>query len=80
MDEQLARGLDAEGLEHAGPVDSVRGRQDVLADDMDVSGPESLVGHCGVIIGQRIEPDVGDEGRVKGQFDAPGSATICETE
>jgi len=41
---------------------------------MDVGGPEPLVGYGGVVVGQRIEPDVGDEGGVEGEFDAPGEA------
>ena len=50
VDEQLARGLDAEGLKHAGPVDGVGRRQDVLADDMHVGGPKSLIGDGGVVV------------------------------
>ena len=76
MDEQLARRFDAEGLEHAGPVDRMGRREDVLADDMDVGGPEAFVRDGRVVVGQGVEPDVGDEGGIEGQFDAPGQAAL----
>ena len=76
VDEQLARGLDAEGLEHAGPVDRVGRREDVFADDVDVRGPEAFVCDGRVVVGQGVEPDVGDERLIKGQFDAPGQTGL----
>ena len=76
VDEQLARRLDAEGLEHAGPIDRVGRRKDVLADDMHVGGPEAFIRDGGIVIGQGVEPDVGDEGGVERKFDAPGQAGL----
>ena len=55
--------------------------EDVLADEVVRRGPEAFearirgaVAGCGDVIGQRVEPDVGDVLRVEGQLDAPGQA------
>ena len=76
MDEQLARRLDPECLEHARPVDRMRGRQDILADDVHVGRPEAFIRDGGVVVGQRVEPHIRDEGGVEGQLDAPGEAGL----
>ena len=74
---------EAEGVKHDGPVHTVGGDEDVLADDMGGGGPETAKGGEwasglsqvtgeGEIIDEGVEPDVGDVLGVKGQLDAPG--------
>ncbi len=74
VDEQVARQFEVQGHEHDGPVDAVGGDEDVLADDLHVGRPAARalgIGE-GIVVGQRVEPDVGDVVFVEGQRDAPG--------
>ena len=72
------------GMQHAGPVDTVCGNEDVLADDMMVAGPALFKVSVGLlsvagkadVIDQCIEPDIGDKTRVERQFYTPGQATL----
>jgi hypothetical protein len=77
-------------MQHAEPVDAVGGDEDVLADDVHralVGGPESAksgksgigrgaVSGEGHIVDERVEPDVGDEVGIEGNFDAPAQAFL----
>ena len=66
-------------LEHGGPVDGV-GFQDVFGDHVLGHGPvvreqrPVRPADAGEVVDEGVEPDVGDEIRVKGQGDAPGEA------
>lgn len=69
-------------MEHGGPVDAVGRDEDVFADDFAGCGPEfgevreaaaffGEVAGEGDVVDEGVEPDVGHEFRVEGQFDAP---------
>ena len=77
----------AHGVQHGGPVHAVGGHQDILADHLAIGGPESgkfrqsasrfrQIAGEGNVIDQGVKPDVGDEIRVKRQFNAPGKAFL----
>jgi hypothetical protein len=78
---------EAEGVEHDGPVNAVRGHEDILADDVGVGGPEVLetrqavaaigkVTGKGDVVDERVKPDVGDVAGIEGQLDAPGEPLL----
>ena len=69
--EQLLRRDDIEGLEHAGPIHRMGRREDVLADHVHVGGPAALADHGGVVVRQRVEPDIRDEFAIERELDAP---------
>ncbi len=90
--EDLAWERGAQGVEHDGPVDGVE-LDDVLADDMEIGGPEvgavgggrtvmgaesgqgdGIAEGCGdgEVIGEGVEPHVGDPFRGEGKRDSPG--------
>ena len=78
MGKNRFRKLEVQRHQHRGPIDRV-GREDVLADEMHISGPESIDGRFGLqvlergdVIHERIEPDVGHVVLIERQLDAPG--------
>ena len=91
--EDLEGEREAGRVQHDGPIDGVE-FDDVLADDVDVGGPEgegrlghgggrggeaegmedggvAMVSGDGDVVGEGVEPDVGDPVRGEGQRDAP---------
>lgn len=80
-------GLEAHGVEHAGPVDGVRGDEDVFSDDLEIGGPKGVeVGEVGAhgllvsgegdVVDKSVEPDVGHEIGIEGEGDTPGHAVL----
>ncbi len=61
----------AEGMQHDGPVNGMRRDENVFADNIEISRPESLVDDTGVVIQQRVEPHVRHVVGVEWQRDAP---------
>ena len=71
------------GVQHTGPVNSMGGNEDILADHMMITGPTTfkaspiitVFGEADVI-DQGIKPDIGNKFRIKGQLDSPGQTTL----
>ena len=69
------------GHQHSRPVDGMW-LEDILGDHMFGNGPEFheiaavRIAYAGQVIDQGVEPDVGDETIVEGQFDPPGESRL----